>query len=47
MIMKMENEMKYVAPEVETLEVEVEVGFAGSPENPDASVGGDVSNPFE
>ena len=31
MIMKMENEMKYVAPEVEVLEVEVEVGFAGSP----------------
>ena len=30
MIMKMENEMKYVAPEVEVLEVEIEVGFAGS-----------------
>ena len=30
MIMKMENEMKYVAPEVEVLEVKIEVGFAGS-----------------
>jgi hypothetical protein len=30
MIMKMENEMKYVAPEVLVLEVEIEVGFAGS-----------------
>ena len=30
MIMKMENEMKYVAPEVVTLEVEVEAGFEGS-----------------
>ena len=30
MIMKMENEMKYVAPEVEVLAVEVEIGFAGS-----------------
>ncbi|MCD8079039.1 MAG: hypothetical protein LUF04_01060 [Bacteroides sp.] len=30
MIMKMENEMKYVAPEVMTLEVEVELGFAVS-----------------
>ena len=27
MIMKMENEMKYVAPEVEALEVEVEGGY--------------------
>ena len=34
MIMKMENEMKYVAPEVMVLEVEVEKGFAGSVENP-------------
>ncbi|WP_418696811.1 hypothetical protein [Bacteroides sp.] len=32
MIMKMENEMKYVAPEVLTLEVEIETGFAGSVE---------------
>jgi hypothetical protein len=30
MIMKMENEMKYVAPEVEVLEVAVEVGFDAS-----------------
>lgn len=30
MIMKMENEMKYVAPEVEVLEVEVEKGFGAS-----------------
>ena len=30
MIMKMENEMKYVAPEVEVLEVEVEAGFVVS-----------------
>ena len=30
MIMKMENEMKYVAPEVEVLEVAIEKGFAGS-----------------
>ena len=29
--MNMEKEMMYVAPEVETLEVTVEVGFAGSP----------------
>ncbi len=35
--MKMEKEMKYEAPVVEVLEVEVEVGFAGSP--------GDVVNP--
>ena len=30
MIMKMENEMKYVAPEVEVLEVEIEKGFGAS-----------------
>ena len=37
MIMKMENEMKYVAPEVEVLEMEVETGFEASnlPENPE------------
>ena len=37
MIMKMENEMKYVAPEVEVLEVEVEKGFIDSdgPQNED------------
>ena len=37
MIMKMENEMKYVAPTVETLEVGVESGFEASvapPESP-------------
>lgn len=28
--MKMEKEMKYVAPEVEVLEVAIEMGFAGS-----------------
>ena len=28
MIMKVEKEMKYEAPEVKVLEVEVEVGFA-------------------
>ena len=28
--MKMEKEMKYEAPEVEVLEVEIELGFAGS-----------------
>ncbi|CAK7050849.1 MAG: hypothetical protein BACD_02480 [Bacteroides rodentium] len=36
MIMKMEKEMKYEAPEVEVLEVEIELGFAGSPDD-DAS----------
>ena len=30
MIMKVEKEMKYEAPEVIVLEVEVEKGFAGS-----------------
>ena len=39
-------EMNYVAPELKVLEVMVEQGFAGST-TPDASVGGDVSNPFE
>lgn len=38
MIMKME--MNYVAPEVEMVEVEVEVGFAGSLENGGGSQGG-------
>ena len=28
--MKMEKEMKYEAPEVEVLEVKIELGFAGS-----------------
>ena len=35
MIMKMENEMKYVAPEVEVLEVTVEKGFDYSNPNID------------
>ena len=35
MIMKMEKEMKYEAPAVEVLEVEIEVGFAGSIETPE------------
>ena len=39
MIMKMENEMKYVAPEVEVLEVAIEKGFEGSTEG-DISIGG-------
>ena len=34
--MKVEKEMKYVAPVVEVLEVEVEVGFAASPTGPGA-----------
>jgi hypothetical protein len=33
--MKVEKEMKYEAPEVEVLEVEVELGFAASPEKPE------------
>lgn len=32
--MKMEKEMKYVAPEVEVLEVAIEAGFAASDEFP-------------
>ena len=44
-IMNMEKEMMYVAPVVEVLEVEVEKGFEVS--NPDATVDGDVTNPFE
>jgi hypothetical protein len=39
MIMKMENEMKYVAPEVLTLEVEIEMGFAGSIEGEKPGMG--------
>jgi hypothetical protein len=31
MIMKVEKEMKYEAPEVMVLEIEVELGFAASP----------------
>ena len=37
--MKVEKEMKYVAPEVEVLEVEVELGFAASPGIPDVDPG--------
>ena len=37
--MKVEKEMKYVAPVVEVLEVEVEMGFAASPGG-GASAGG-------
>lgn len=32
--MKVEMEKKYVAPEVEILEVEVEAGFGGSSDEP-------------
>ncbi len=39
MIMKVEKEMKYEAPEVEVLEVMVEKGFAAS--GPDAGGAGD------
>ena len=35
MIMKVEKEMKYEAPEVEILEVEVENGFGQSTEPPE------------
>ena len=42
--MKVEKEMKYEAPEVEVLEVEVEKGFAASGETPDVPSGGE--NPF-
>ena len=38
--MNMEKEMKYEAPEVDVLEVEIELGFAGS----DVPAGGE--NPF-
>ena len=37
-LMKMEKEMKYEAPEVEVLEVMMEMGFAGS-EVPDVDPG--------
>ncbi len=33
--MKVEKEMKYEAPDVTFLEVEVEMGFAASPQVPD------------
>ena len=39
--MKMEKEMKYVAPEVEVLEVAIERGFEASPGGtPDTGFGG-------
>ena len=38
MIMKVEKEMKYEAPEVEVLEVEVEMGFAASSDEPEIPV---------
>ena len=40
MIMKVEKEMKYEAPEVEVLEVEVEKGFEASPSEQFPSGGG-------
>jgi hypothetical protein len=43
MIMKVEKEMKYEAPEVEVLEVMVEKGFAAS--GPDAGGAGDSELP--
>ena len=46
-LMKMEKEMKYVAPEVEVLEVEIEKGFAGSGGNTGGDFGGGdiIENP--
>ena len=41
MIMKVEKEMKYEAPEVEVLEVEVEAGFG-----PSGDVSGGGEDPF-
>lgn len=38
--MKVEKEMKYEAPEVEILEVEVELGFDGSGDVPGGGEGG-------
>ena len=43
--MKVEKEMKYVAPVVEVLEVEVELGFAASPTGPGAGGAGDSGLP--
>ncbi len=40
--MNMEKEMMYVAPAVEVLEVEIELGFAGSPDKGD----GEFDNGF-
>ena len=44
MIMKVEKEMKYEAPEVEILEVEVKKGFEGSGV---ADPGHNPGNPFD
>lgn len=38
--MNMEKEMKYVAPEVEVLEVAIEKGFEASQTDPDINDGG-------
>ncbi|GAB6870189.1 hypothetical protein [Bacteroides rodentium] len=40
--MKMEKEMKYEAPAVEVLEVEIEQGFAGSGGTPSEEQGSDM-----
>ena len=42
--MKVEKEMKYEAPEVEVLEVEVELGFSASGVPDDVPAGGE--NPY-
>lgn len=44
-LMKMEKEMKYEAPEVEVLEVEIEKGFAGSVEDGGSQGGYDPDLP--
>ena len=42
-LMKMEKEMKYEAPEVEVLEVEIEKGFAGSDQWVPGEDGGEIN----
>ena len=43
----MEKQEKYLAPEVEVLEVMVEKGFAASPEEcSDPDFGGGIEDPF-
>ena len=44
--MNMEKEMKYEAPAVEVLEVEIEQGFAGSPNPNDPSIDDGGGFPF-
>ena len=44
--MKVEKEMKYEAPEVEVLEVEMEVGFAASPGEGSIPAGGTTDEPI-